>query len=54
VKAQMREANRQDATHIVFIGEEELASGTCQVKDLSTGEQQSVSFKELFKYLTAV
>ena len=54
VKAQMREANRQDATHIVFIGEEELASGTCQVKDLSTGEQQSVPFKELFKHLTAV
>jgi len=54
VKAQMREANRQDATHIVVIGEEELASGTCQVKDLATGKQQSVPFKELFKHLTSV
>ncbi len=54
VKAQMREANRQGATHTVVIGEEELANGTCQVKNLSTSEQKSLPFKELFEHLTAV
>jgi len=52
VKAQMREANRQGATHTVVIGEEELTAGTCQVKDFATGEQQIVPVNELLKYLT--
>ncbi len=46
-KAQMREADRQDARHAVILGDDELAAGEAQLKDLSTGEQRPVSFDAL-------
>jgi histidyl-tRNA synthetase len=46
-KAQMREANRQQARFAVILGEDELSAGIVQLKDLSSGEQRAVSLGEL-------
>ena len=51
LKAQMREANRQNAPYSVIIGGNELADGAAQVKTMATGEQEAVSFDELAAYL---
>ncbi len=52
LKAQMREANRQDAPYTVIIGGNELADGAAQVKTMTTGEQTAVSFQDLADYLS--
>lgn len=52
LKAQMREANRQDAPYTVIIGGNELADGSAQVKTMATGEQTAVSFENLADYLS--
>lgn len=54
LKAQMREANRRGATHAVILGEEELQSGTAQIKTLASGEQTAVSLQELSTHLRSV
>lgn len=40
VRAQMREANRQNARFALMLGDNELESGTIAVKDMVTGEQE--------------
>ena len=40
-------AERQGATRVVFLGDEELATGTATVKDLRTGEQRRLPRAEL-------
>jgi histidyl-tRNA synthetase len=47
LKAQMKEANRQDARYAVIIGKDELAAQAAQVKNMETGEQTSVPFADL-------
>ncbi len=44
-------ANRLRARHAVIIGEEEVASGQYQLKDMQTGEQVAVAANELAAYL---
>jgi histidyl-tRNA synthetase len=51
VKAQMKAADRVHARQVVILGEEELAKGVANVKDMATGEQISVPFHELIKKL---
>lgn len=51
LKAQMREANRQDAPFAVIIGGRELESEHAQVKHMASGEQVEVSFDDLANYL---
>lgn len=46
-KGQMKQANRLGARFAVIIGEDELASGTATVRDMSTGEQSSVALDGL-------
>jgi histidyl-tRNA synthetase len=43
VKSQMREANRQHATYVIVIGEQELKSKTAKLKHMQTGEETSIS-----------
>lgn len=43
MKAQMREANRQNARHAVIVGQNELESGVVQMKMMGTGEQVEIS-----------
>lgn len=42
VKAQMRSANRSGASVVLLIGEDELSRGDVTLKEMATGEQQSV------------
>ncbi|HEX5413640.1 MAG TPA: histidine--tRNA ligase [Terriglobia bacterium] len=47
LKKAMGAASRLEARYAIIIGEEEVASGKYQVKDMATGEQQSVSAGDL-------
>jgi histidyl-tRNA synthetase len=42
IKAQMKEAGKLGAGHVVIIGEDEVARGVAVVKSMSTGEQEEV------------
>jgi len=53
MKAQMREANRQQARRVVILGDAELDAGMAQLKQMDTGEQQSVPLSELPGLLSA-
>ncbi|MDX1546685.1 MAG: histidine--tRNA ligase [Rhodothermales bacterium] len=54
MKAQMREAHRQRARRAVILGDEELAAGTAQVKDMESGAQASVPLDALRDHLRGV
>ena len=47
MKAQMREANRQEARYVAILGEEEFDQGVVQLKNFETGEQEAVSFNDV-------
>lgn len=51
LKAQMKEADRQDARYAVIVGKDELAAGEAQLKDMATGEQRAVAFADLAESL---
>jgi histidyl-tRNA synthetase len=42
VKAQMREANKLNAKFVVFIGGEEFENDKVRIKNMSTGDEQTV------------
>ncbi len=44
MKAQMREANRVEASFTYIIGENELSEGAGILKDMQTGDQENVAF----------
>jgi len=48
MKAQMREANRLNATFAVIVGEDELEKEKAQVKNLKESRQEEVPFDQLF------
>jgi histidyl-tRNA synthetase len=45
-KGQFRQADRAGARYAVVIGDEELAAGVCSLRDMTTGEQRTVSVAE--------
>jgi histidyl-tRNA synthetase len=45
VKAQFREADRQNAKWVIIIGEDERKKGVIQLKDMNKGEQKEVSMQ---------
>ncbi len=47
VKAQMREANRQETHYTVVIGGTELQSRSARLKNMQTGDEIAVNFNEL-------
>lgn len=47
LKAQMREANRQEARFALVIGETELESKKARLKNMKSGEETTVAFDEL-------
>lgn len=51
MKAQMKAADRQKARQVVILGDDELAQGIANVKDMETGEQVSVPLTELIEKL---
>jgi len=51
VRAQRREANRQNAPCTAIIGQDELAAGEAQVKRMAASAQEAVAFSELAQYV---
>lgn len=47
LKAQMRDANRQNARYVVIIGENEVAQNQCTIKDMKSSEQKNCPLNEL-------
>lgn len=47
MKVQLKDANRERVHWTVMIGDEELAAGTAVVKNMETGEQQTVAQQDL-------
>jgi histidyl-tRNA synthetase len=50
-KGQFKQADRSGAAYAVVIGEDELARGTCNVRDMSTGEERAVPVADGLKEL---
>ncbi len=51
LKAQLRSANRTGTSRVLIIGDDELTDGTLQVKDFSTGDQETVDMESFLKKL---
>ncbi len=47
MKAQMKYANKLGARFVIVLGESELSSGECRVKNMETGEEYPASLKDL-------
>lgn len=54
MKKRMQRANASGAVWAVILGEDELARGEAAVRNLATGEQQSVALEALVEKLTAL
>ena len=52
MKKQMDYANRSHVSYVVFVGENEIAANQITVKNMATGEQQSMTVEELMSKLT--
>ena len=50
-KAQLRSANRIGASQVLIVGDDELTNGTLQIKDFSTGDQETVDWELFLKNL---
>ncbi|MFC4618117.1 histidine--tRNA ligase [Camelliibacillus cellulosilyticus] len=50
VKGQFKQADRLQARLVAVIGDEEVASGVITIKDMKTGEQESVALAEMKDY----
>lgn len=51
LKGQLKTAGRIDATHVVIVGEDELAKGRCVLRDFKTGEQQEIELEKIVETL---
>jgi histidyl-tRNA synthetase len=51
VKAQMRDAHRQNARFVLLFGDNEIEAKSFSVKDMDSGEQSEISFMDIEKYL---
>ncbi len=47
---QFKYAEKKNIPFIVVLGEKELASATCNLKELATGKQQTISYTDLLTY----
>ncbi len=52
-KAKMAYADKLGIPYVVFLGEDEISAGKCSVKDLSSGEQVTVSVEEAAERILA-
>ncbi len=51
LKAQMRRANKLEARFVLILGEDELASGEAELKDMDQSAQEKVRFEKLTELL---
>ena len=54
IKSQLRESNKLGASITIIIGEKEIEEQSVQIKDLSSGNQQSVPFDSIIPYLKSL
>ena len=54
IKSQLRESNKLGASITIIIGEKEIKEQSVQIKDLSSGNQQSVPFNSIIPYLKSL
>lgn len=47
---QFKYAEKKNIPYIVVLGEKEMASAACNLKELATGKQQTISFTDLLTY----
>jgi histidyl-tRNA synthetase len=52
LKAQMREADRQQAKFVLVVGQQELGKGKAILKNMKTGDQKEIPLNELRKQLS--
>ncbi len=50
-RAQMKDANRENARYCIIVGEDELASGTFTFRDMQASEEQSLSLDDIITIL---
>ena len=51
-KAKMQYADRLGIPYVIFLGEDEIAQGKCSVKELATGQQQTLTAAEAAALIT--
>ena len=51
LKAQLRESNKLGASITIIIGEQEMEEQCAQIKDLTSGNQESVPFDSIISYI---
>ena len=51
LKAQMKVANKLNARYVAIIGDDEIAKQMVTLRDMSSSDQQSVSFSDLVEYV---
>jgi len=54
VKAQMREANKMNAGHVLFLGGEEYSAGQMNLKNMKSGEQVVIPLNNLETLMTYI
>ncbi len=54
MRAQMREANRQNARFVLILGEDELAAGTVGLKNMELGTQENLDMARAVELLRAL
>ncbi len=47
IKAQMREANRQNAGYVIVVGEQELQTKSVNLKEMKTGSEKKIRIEEI-------
>ena len=47
VKAQMKYADKMNVEYTIVIGDDEISSGKCKLKEMKTGKEKEVSFENL-------
>ncbi|CAM4234241.1 histidine--tRNA ligase [Lacicoccus alkaliphilus] len=51
LKAQMKDADRKRAEHVIVLGEDEINSGEVELKNMQDGESSTINIDELKNYL---
>lgn len=52
IKAQMKDADRENARHVIIVGGNELAEGKFTLRDMKASEEEQHSFEEILERLT--
>jgi len=54
MRAQMREANKLGAKYAIIIGDNELQQNRAQLKDLTSGNQETIDMDSIVSHITSL